>query len=117
MNKNNYFFTILFFKSQIIFFLDFITTSSESIVNSHFSESKIAMLRVDGIFDKIIFIITIIGTDNNIQIIHHIAHQNKRVIIITKGLKFNLFHINFGSTIFQIIICTLVNNIAINIKV
>ena len=48
------------------------------------------------------FIITIKGTHNNIHVIHHKLDQNHNDIIITSGLKFNLFHINFGSIIFHI---------------
>jgi hypothetical protein len=48
------------------------------------------------------FIITIIGTDNSIPITHHKVPQNIRENSITKGLKFNLFPIKRGSTIFPI---------------
>jgi hypothetical protein len=50
-----------------------------------------------------IFIITIIGADKNIQTIHQIIHQKARANIITSGLKFSLSHINLGSIIFHII--------------
>jgi hypothetical protein len=70
--------------------------------NFHFSDSKIAIGLVAGILDKIIFTITIIGADKNIQTIHQTIHQKARANIITTGLKFNLSHINFGSTIFHI---------------
>ncbi|MDF1682360.1 MAG: hypothetical protein P1U46_00915 [Patescibacteria group bacterium] len=84
------------------FFLFSIACSVQSTCRSHFSERSIAIGLVTGIFANIIFIITIIGTDNNIPTTHHNAHQNQRDIIITNGLRFNLFHINFGSTIFHI---------------
>jgi hypothetical protein len=71
---------------------------------------------VTGIFASIIFIITIIGTDNNIPITHHKLHQKANDIIITKGLRFNLFHINFGSIIFHIITCIQINHNVINEK-
>ncbi|MDR1944942.1 MAG: hypothetical protein LBQ59_02385, partial [Candidatus Peribacteria bacterium] len=61
------------------------------------SDNKIAIGLVVGILARIIFIITIIGTDKSIQRIHQIIHQKAREVIITKGLKFNLFPINCGS--------------------
>jgi hypothetical protein len=75
-------------------------------LNSHFSDNNIAIGLVAGILAKIIFIITIIGTDNNIHTIHHNDHQNDKDIIIARGLKFNLLPINLGSIIFHINICT-----------
>ena len=47
-----------------------------------------------------------IGTDNNIPTTHHKVHQNQSDIMITSGLRFNLFHINLGSIIFHIRTCT-----------
>ena len=60
------------------------------------------------------FIITIKGTDKSIPTIHHNAHQNQSEIMITNGLKFNLFHINLGSTIFHIKTWTQTNQEVIN---
>ncbi|MDR1987988.1 MAG: hypothetical protein LBQ24_04510 [Candidatus Peribacteria bacterium] len=90
------------------------TTSSDSTCKSHFSDKKIANDFVAGILASIMFIITIIGTDKSIQIIHQIIHQNAREIIITNGLKFNLFHINCGSIIFQHITSVSIKREAIN---
>lgn len=56
-------------------------------------------------FDIIIFKTTIIGTANNIPNTHHNHHHIIRDVIITSGLKFNLFHKKWGSIIFQIITC------------
>ena len=67
---------------------------------------SIASGLVASILDNIIFIITIIGTDNSIPTTHHIIHQNHNEIIITRGLRFNLFHIKRGSIIFHISTCT-----------
>lgn len=53
-------------------------------------------------FERIIFIITIIGTDKSIQTTHQIIHQNQREITITSELKLSLFHISFGSITFEI---------------
>ncbi|MDP2395815.1 MAG: hypothetical protein Q8M44_02770, partial [bacterium] len=61
------------------------TSSAQSICNSPFSDINIAILRVEGIFAKIIFNITIIGTDKIIPTIHQIALQNHNAIIITRG--------------------------------
>ena len=72
---------------------------------THFSERSIEIGLVDSNFDKIIFIITIIGTDKSIQITHHIAPHNHNESNITSGLKFNLLPINLGSITFQISIC------------
>ncbi|MDR1987510.1 MAG: hypothetical protein LBQ24_01785 [Candidatus Peribacteria bacterium] len=72
------------------------------IGRSHFSENKIAIGLVESNTENIIFIITIIGTDKNIQTGHQITHQKTSPKIMTIGLKFNLFHKNFGSTIFHI---------------
>jgi len=96
--------------------LVFITSASASISSSHFSESSIAILRVAGIFAKIIFMITIIGTERSIPVIPQIVHQKARARIITSGLKFNLFPTNFGSIIFHINICTPMSPLAININ-
>jgi len=41
-------------------------------------------------FERIIFIITIIGTDKSIQTTHQIIHQNQREITITSELKLSL---------------------------
>jgi len=79
--------------------LDF---SSDITSNSHFSDNKTAIGRVVSNFDKIIFIIIIKGTDKSIPTTPQIAPQNHKAIIITKGLRFSLFHINFGSIIFHI---------------
>jgi hypothetical protein len=68
---------------------------------------------VDSNFERIIFIITIRGTDKSIQIIHHNDHQNHKDIIITKGLRFNLFHIIFGSIIVPRKICIAISPIEI----
>jgi len=55
--------------------------------------------------DKIIFIITIIGTDKSIQTTPQILPHKPKESNITSGLRFNLLHINLGSIIFQIRIC------------
>ncbi|MEA3387039.1 MAG: hypothetical protein U9Q66_01255 [Patescibacteria group bacterium] len=85
----------------IIFILFFFISSVLSTI-IHFSDSSIATGRVESNFDRTILIIAISGTDKNIPTIHQIYPQNHNAIIITSGLRFNLFHINLGSTIFHI---------------
>lgn len=54
---------------------------------------------------RVILIITIIGTERSIHTGPHSVPQNISDINITNGLKFSLFHINRGSTKFQISTC------------
>jgi hypothetical protein len=75
------------------FFL-FLITLFSSICKSHFSDNKIAIGLIAGISAKIIFIITMIGTDRIIPGIHHIFPQSAREVIKNNGLIFNLFPIN-----------------------
>jgi hypothetical protein len=72
----------------------------------HFSESKTAMGRVDSICERVIFIITIRGTESSIPIGHHSVPQNISEIKITNGERLSLFPMSFGSTKFQKNICT-----------
>ena len=76
-----------------------------SLSITHFSESNIEIDFVESNLDKIIFIITIIGTDKSIQTTPQILPHKPKESNITSGLKFNLLHINLGSMIFQIRIC------------
>ena len=76
----------------------------------------IASQRVESNCANIMFIITINGTDKIIQTIHHNDAQNHKEINITNGDRFNLFHINFGSTMFHIKTCTQINHVEININ-
>lgn len=112
-----YFLLNLPFTLSTNFFLVFTTSTSPSIWSSHFSERRIAIGLVEGILASTILIITIIGTDKSIPTTHQIAPQNQREIIITKGLKFNLFQTNFGSIIFHISVCIPTKNEVINTKV
>lgn len=81
-------------------------TSSSEILSTHFSENNIAIGRVDGIAARIIFMITMIGTDNNIPTTPQREPQNTSDRIITNGERLSLFHTNFGSTKFHMRICT-----------
>lgn len=112
MKNKSFKFFYLIFKPNIFFF--FFLVSIASICKTHFSERSIATGLVCFILARTIFIITIIGTDKSIHIIHQICHQNIKDKIITSGLKFNLFHINFGSTIFHIKSWSQVKNEIIN---
>jgi hypothetical protein len=86
-------------------FLVFSIVISSSFSIIHFSESKIEIGLVESNLDKIILVITIIGTESNIQTTPQITHHNHKDNKITKGLKLSLDHINFGSIIFQISTC------------
>lgn len=96
------------------FFLVSFTSCSLCICNSHFSDNSMAKGRVAGIFEKTIFIITVIGTESSIPTTHQRLHQNHKAIMITKGLRLSLFHINFGSIMFHIRTCVQTNHEAIN---
>jgi len=72
---------------------------------THFSDNNTAIGRVCSLCAKTIFIITIIGTANNIPTGHHKVPQNINEISITKGDRLSLFHISLGSITFPIIIC------------
>ncbi len=96
--------------------LDSIISFSLSICSSPFSDKSIANGRVSGILARTILIITIIGTDRIIQTTHHKAHQNERAIIITRGDRFNLFHMKRGSIILPIRTCIQMREAVMNIK-
>jgi len=105
LSKEFYFLESFFLNNLYSFSLVLSIVISSSFSSTHFSLSKIEIGFVESNLDKMIFIITIIGTDNNIQTTPHIEPHNQSDNNITSGLKFNLLHISLGSIIFQIKIC------------
>ena len=88
----------IFFKLSFPFGISFIPVN----FTIHFSESRMEIGRVTSICARIIFIVTIIGTERSVPIGPQSVPQNIREMRITSGLKFSLFPISFGSNIFHV---------------
>jgi hypothetical protein len=86
-----------------------VKSTSKSHLTHPLSDNRIAIHLVDSNFENIILVINIIGTDKNIQTIHHRLPQKTKEIRVTSGLKFNLFQVRIGSIKLHTIIFILIN--------
>ena len=65
-----------------------------------FSESMIATGRVFGNSEKMMMVITVMGTLKIIPVTPQIVPQNAKAKMVTKALMFMVFPISFGSRMF-----------------